>query len=65
VVFFFHFQEKAIMAVGSIVANYSTDQFFPVFGFGGNPPGSDVCREEKERKDNFLKVKSIRKKKPV
>ncbi len=48
------FQEKAILSVGAIVSNYSTDQNYPVFGFGGNPPGSDVSAL------SFLKYERVR-----
>lgn len=34
--------ERAIRNCGSIVAHYDDDQKFPVFGFGGIPPGNTV-----------------------
>jgi hypothetical protein len=34
--------EKAIVGVGEVLAPYDADQVFPVFGFGGKPPGSSV-----------------------
>ena len=39
--------EKAIYSCGKIVAYYDKDQIFPVYGFGGIPPG------EKESNDCF------------
>ena len=32
--------EKAIVAVGGILENYDTSRMYPVYGFGGKPPGS-------------------------
>jgi hypothetical protein len=29
--------ERAIWAVGSILANYDSNQLYPTYGFGGNP----------------------------
>ena len=34
--------EKAIYSCGKIVAYYDKDQIFPVYGFGGIPPGEEV-----------------------
>ena len=33
--------EKAIKSCGDIIANYDSDQLFPVYGFGGIPNGKD------------------------
>ena len=34
--------ERALCAVGNVIQYYDTDQYFPVLGFGGKPPGQDV-----------------------
>ena len=34
--------EKAIKSCGDIIANYDSDELFPVYGFGGIPEGNEV-----------------------
>ena len=34
--------EKAIQQVGNVVAEYDSDNLFPVYGFGGTPQGAEA-----------------------
>ena len=56
--------EKAIKSCGDIIANYDSDQLFPVYGFGGKPKGKDKgshCFNINFNDDdaNIMKVENI------
>ena len=56
--------EKAIKSCGDIIANYDSDQLFPVYGFGGKPNGKDKvshCFNINFNEDdgNIIKIENI------